>query len=113
VSLAGFCGGCNIVSAFLRFRAARLIQLNPCSLPGSAGCSAQPHAARVRSWPWAILTIAWARTIEEVTEEQDLWLGATRSLRGDPFRLLIPTDNTRYFFPNRRILFEQAIDKPN
>ena len=51
------------ISAFLKFRAARR---------GSASYGAQPHAARVRSWPGAKLTIARALPIEEVTEEQDL-----------------------------------------
>jgi len=32
---------------------------------------AQPHAARVRWWPWAKFTIARALVIEEVTEEHD------------------------------------------
>jgi hypothetical protein len=41
---------------------------------------AQPHAARVRWWPWAKFTIARALVIEEVTEEQDLRQGKVRVL---------------------------------
>jgi hypothetical protein len=47
-----------------------------CSIEFGLPCSvrlirAQPHAARVRWWPWAKITIARALVIEEVTEEHD------------------------------------------
>jgi hypothetical protein len=54
-ALAGLCAGCNIGFGL------------PCSVRLTR---AQPHTARVRSWPWANLTIARTLTIEEVTEEQ-------------------------------------------
>jgi len=55
-AVAGFCVDCSIDFGL------------PCSV---RLIRAQPHAARVRSWPWAKLTIAWALGIEQVTEEQD------------------------------------------
>jgi hypothetical protein len=54
-ALAGFCVDCSIEFGL------------PCSV---RLIRAQPHAARVRWWPWAKFTIAWALVIEEVTEEQ-------------------------------------------
>jgi hypothetical protein len=60
--LAGFCVDCNIDFGLPLFRAAPRFVLT---------YGAQPHAARVRSWPWAKLNIARALTIEEVTEDHD------------------------------------------
>jgi hypothetical protein len=55
-ALAGFCVDCSIEFGL------------PCSV---RLIRAQPHAARVRWWPWAKFNIARPLVIEEVTEEQD------------------------------------------
>ena len=64
--MAEFCDGCNIdlgLPCSVRLSWLQLARF------GSLG--AQPHAARVKLWPWAKLTIARPLVIEQVTEEQD------------------------------------------
>jgi len=81
VALAGFCVDCSIDSAFLI----------PCGLP---------HAARVRWWPWAKLTIARALPGEQVTEEHDLRRrGSYEGLEEDRSSLFVKWSPTTFSVP--------------